>query len=905
MHRFATFLLLITLAISVSADIMRGHVKDAQTGDGISYAEITHVIGAYMYKSLADSLGHFTFFANKDGLMFVNMVGYDGSELIQFHAFSESRRDTVDLGDIKLKPTEALLKMVEVNARARRFTMSGDTIVFHPEAFHLEEGARLEELIKKLPGVSVGENGLSWNGHPLRIIMNGKDLFDANALVGMLPVEAVENIKAYNKASEFSQRTGKDDGTEDMVLDLTIKPGFLDRLYGDATVLYQTPNRYEGEVVANRLSDHDPLMAYVNANNRNRYLQHTMMSRGGGTGGTGFGLGQYGSFGYQHNWGGQDHGLTQQSYGPMKQTLQSYASVTGIIDHNDHWVTNYSDTHNYFPGEVSNRLFTSSNYHDHSLTPTIESAFRWQKDSRNTLWLNLSGKYGRQRGSQDEQTEQTMLTDSMAMTDAIMMRSHTQDVTTGEQTRAEASAGWTHYMPKGKGSVELTAKWNLTAGDGTGLTVREVEYPTQTGMDYTLRQDYQSHTNANATSASAEVKRWLTDRVLLTGKYTFGTKHNHDSRNMQTDLEPSAADSYDDHLRSATHTATLQSTINLRPFQFIPKLQYTYLHEREEYQRGLLDTLACRDAQRLEPSMEARWKMKGGANLKLSYGMSASEPKLLQTIAFRDATNPLYVIMGNPDLRNRHVHNVNFSYEKLVVSKQLDVDISANYRVSDREHRTFLQYDARNGSYISRLENARGSQSASLWAYLHQGFGVFHWSPMSSISFQKDYAPLMQTILADAQTENCQRRINLSNVLTVGADWKWIKVEASANVSANHIDNTAAQVQNTTLWNNKFGISGELRKGKFTVKTDLSERMRRGYLTKSMNTDRLIWNASASWQCLKGKGKLKLEVNDILNNADNFSSKETSNQQVSTWSDHMHHFAALSFTYHLDPKQNK
>ena len=492
---------------------------------------------------LIDSLGHFTFFANKDGLMFVNMVGYDGSELIQFHAFSESRRDTVDLGDIKLKPTEALLKMVEVNARARRFTMSGDTIVFHPEAFHLEEGARLEELIRKLPGVSVGENGLSWNGHPLRIIMNGKDLFDANALVGMLPVEAVENIKAYNKASEFSQRTGKDDGTEDMVLDLTIKPGFLDRLYGDATVLYQTPNRYEGEVVANRLSDHDPLMAYVNANNRNRYLQHTMMSRGGGTGGTGFGLGQYGSFGYQHNWGGQDHGLTQQSYGPMKQTLQSYASVTGIIDHNDHWGTNYNDTHNYFPGEVSNRLFTSSNYHDHSLTPTIESAFRWQKDSRNTLWLNLSGKYGRQRGSQDEQTEQTMLTDSMAMTDAIMMRSHTQDVTTGEQKRAEASAGWTHYMPKGKGSVELTAKWNLTAGDGTGLTVREVEYPAQTGMDYTLRQDYQSHTNANATSVSAEVKRWLTNRVLLTGKYTFGTKHNHDSRNMQTDLEPSAADS--------------------------------------------------------------------------------------------------------------------------------------------------------------------------------------------------------------------------------------------------------------------------------------------------------------------------------------------------------------------------
>ena len=94
-------------------------------------------------------------------------------------------------------------------------------------------------------------------------------------------------------------------------------------------------------------------------------------------------------------------------------------------------------------------------------------------------------------------------------------------------------------------------------------------------------------------------------------------------------------------------------------------------------------------------------------------------------------------------------------------------------------------------------------------------------------------------------------------------------------------------------------------KGKFTVKTSLNEKMRRGYLTRGMNTDHFIWNASASWRFLRGKGKLELEVNDILNNSDNFSSTETANQQVSTWSEHMHHFAALSFSYHLDPKEKK
>ena len=883
------------------ADIVRGRIIDAETGEGVPFAALEWLpfegdvdVAGGMNKHLADSLGRFQFYAPGNGFLIVSMLGYENAGK-DVSVFSESRRDTVMVGDIRLKPTETLLKMVEVNARARRFTMNGDTIVFHPEAFHLEEGARLEELIRKLPGVTMDEKGLSWNGRPLRIIMNGKDLFGGNAIISQLPAEAVENIKAYNKASEFSQRTGKDDGGEDMVLDLNIKPGFLDRLYGDAKAIYQTPKNYEGEVVANRLSDHDPLMVYANANNRNRYIQHTMQSQWGGTRREGFGLGQYGALGYQHNWGRQDGG----------QALRSFATVTGAIDHNDHWGTNYNDTRNYFPGEVSNRRFTASHYHNHKLAPRIESALRWQKDSRNTFSLSLNGEYGRQRGSQDEQTRQTQLTDSMAMTDAVMMRSHTQGATVAELVGVETKAGWIHYMPEGKGSAEVAANWNLADNDGTGLTVREVAYPTQADMDYTLRQDYQSHTSTTGTGISAEVKRWFTDRVLLAGKYAFDIKRNHDRRDMQADLVHSAENSYDDCLHRTAHTAVLQSTVNLRPFQFIPKLQYTFLHEREDYRRGLLDTLARRDVQWLEPSIQVKWKMKDGTVLDLNYGMSTSQPQLLQTIAFRDATNPLFVTEGNPGLCNRHAHRLGINYEMTRPATGLLLQAWGRFTATDREHSTFLLYDAGRGSYLARQENARGSRSLDLTVIYGQGLGVLYWTGNSSFAYRQSYAPLMQVVGTAARTENRQRQTHWTNQLELGADWEWVQIAASANIDANLLTNSAADVQNTTLWNNSFGIRAELRKGKFTVKTSLSEQMRRGYLTRGMNTDHLIWNASASWRCLRGKGKLELEVNDILNNADTFSSTETANQQVSTWSEHMHHFAALSFSYHLDPKEKK
>ena len=181
----------------------------------------------------ADSLGVFYLHADGKCTIEASMLGYYSKSKTVL-AFSDSRKDTLDIGDIELKMSPQMLKMVEVTGRARRFTVRGDTIVFHPEAFHLQEGARLDELIRKLPGVEVDNEGrMSWNGKPIRLTMDGESMLGGDQLMSQLPAEAVQDIKAYNKASEFSERTGRDDGTQDMVLDLTIKPGFLD--HGMAT----------------------------------------------------------------------------------------------------------------------------------------------------------------------------------------------------------------------------------------------------------------------------------------------------------------------------------------------------------------------------------------------------------------------------------------------------------------------------------------------------------------------------------------------------------------------------------------------------------------------------------------------------------------------------------------------
>ena len=185
-HRIFNIALFISLAVisTAHAEIIRGRFVDAETKEALEGVDLL-CTGAYRvngtdkeyYTHIAtDSLGCFLFFSNKSGKITAKLIGYYPKEM-DYIAISNTESDTLDLGDIKMKVSEVMMRALIVKERARRFMLSGDTIVFHPEAFHLEKGARLEELIAQLPGVEMNGNSLFFNGKPIRVVMNGESLF--------------------------------------------------------------------------------------------------------------------------------------------------------------------------------------------------------------------------------------------------------------------------------------------------------------------------------------------------------------------------------------------------------------------------------------------------------------------------------------------------------------------------------------------------------------------------------------------------------------------------------------------------------------------------------------------------------------------------------------------------------
>ncbi len=437
-------LLLLCLIVSkqttVQADIVKGRVVDAETKEPLPEASVklTQRYGDYgtMINSLkADSLGCFSVFASGRASIEVSMLGYY-SKSKPVLAFSDSRKDTLDIGTIELRMSPQMLKMVQVTGRTRRFTVKGDTIVFHPEAFHLQEGARLDELIRKLPGVEVDAQGkMSWNGKPIRITMDGESFLGGDALVTQLPAEAVETIKAYNKQSEFSERTGRDDGKQDMVLDLTIKPRFLDRWYGDVKAGYQTTKYYDGELLMNHLSKTDPVMVFANANNVDKHWRRNMNGSTANMS-NGFGKEHGASAGYQHNW--------QRKAGT--HDLKNYYSITGGVAHDDDQRNDHQETENYFPGTTATRSTSESYKRGHKLEPRVKADLHWARDTLNTFTLSASAEHtsshSDSRQSTDQQEALAAANDPYVATLSQLTTSHTD----GHQTTMNSRAGWERYV---------------------------------------------------------------------------------------------------------------------------------------------------------------------------------------------------------------------------------------------------------------------------------------------------------------------------------------------------------------------------------------------------------------------------------------------------------------------------
>ena len=144
---------------------------------------------------------------------------------------------TTDLGKIAMRGNQGrLLSDLAVSAVVETVQVLNDTVRFNSAAYSTPEGSSVEDIIRKLPGVEIHDDGsITVNGKEVkRILVNGKEFFDDEKTVELkqLTADMIEKVKAYEKQSDLSRQTGIDDGREETVLDFSPKTvRIIDSIY--------------------------------------------------------------------------------------------------------------------------------------------------------------------------------------------------------------------------------------------------------------------------------------------------------------------------------------------------------------------------------------------------------------------------------------------------------------------------------------------------------------------------------------------------------------------------------------------------------------------------------------------------------------------------------------------------
>ncbi|HSU49787.1 MAG TPA: carboxypeptidase-like regulatory domain-containing protein, partial [Segetibacter sp.] len=148
-----------------------------------------------------------------------------------------------------------------------------DTVEYKASAFKVREGAPVEDVIKKLPGVTVDKDGkVTAQGKPVaRIRVNGKDYFggDVQTATQNLPADIIENIQIIDDYGDKANITGIKEGEPEKILNITIQKGKNRGNFGNATIGGGTQGRYVGRISANSFVDDRQVSILGSVNNTN------------------------------------------------------------------------------------------------------------------------------------------------------------------------------------------------------------------------------------------------------------------------------------------------------------------------------------------------------------------------------------------------------------------------------------------------------------------------------------------------------------------------------------------------------------------------------------------------------------------------------------------------------------
>lgn len=875
---------------------------------------------------VSDMDGYFSATGLKNGnyLIRVSYVGYKTYES-NLNLTSSSAKD-IDLGKIMVFSDAQLLKETVIVAEVPKVQAIKDTLVFNSAAYRVSEGASIQELIKKLPGVDVDADGnMTVNGKAVsQILINGKEYLGENltTLLENLPANLVDRLKTYEKKSDLARITGIDDGEEQTVFDLQIKKEMNGGLMNTYDLAYGSDwgenNLYNGQVMVNRFTDHNQFTLYGNASN--------VIDQGIGNGG--------------RQWGGNRGQNTYQDLSGSYQYSAEKVEVNGnvSVSHNENDFQQKGSSESFFGARSS---FSNNFSKNTNSSNGFNSNFyvEWKPDTMTNIIIrpyfstsksggdseSASATYNSNPYDEMENPLYDMLNNIGSPFDSIFVNRNT----------GLSSNNNDNYS--GGGSIQINRKLNNVGRNITFRLSGNFSDGNSDNYSYNTTTYYRENSHIDPTSDSINIRNRYTytpssrygysaqaiysepifTNMFLQFSYSFNYSWNENDRQtyafdglsgygfkekpddyyqyMDSTLSKYASYTTYRHdaqvsLRVIRDKYRLNTGIRLQPQETL--LEYT---QKEHY------TL-IQNVMNWNPTFDFRYMFTDETELRFRINGSSSQPSMTNLLPITDNSNPLYITTGNPDLKPSFTTNFNIDFHTFNAEKESGFMTFLSYRTTNNSISNRVEYNESTGGSTTRPENINGNWNAS--GTIGGNFALkkdtrFTFSTYTNMNYSNQVGYLYQNKQTLKSTT-----ISMMPSENLSASFRDEKFEItlSGNASLNHSENDIRTSGNMNTWNFSYGASGNFTlPGDVRIFYDIFQNSRRGFEDKTYNTNELLWNAQIQKSFLKNKAAMiSAQFYDILGQRKNFSRNVSASRKSDTEYNAINQYFMIHFTYKLN-----
>mgnify|MGYP000755932643 FL=1 len=850
------------------------------------------------------------------------------------------REDEIEGKDIRLKKkiSKSLdLPEVLVEATKLKFYFSNDTLVYNAETFATQYGFVLNDLLRKMPGISVGPNyEIYSNGRKVdELLLNGKNFFngDRETLIENLPAYMIKNIKIYEHVDSLELLKSLDKQPP-LALDVKLKKGYNSTTVGNVDLGVGTDDRYYGRLFGMRIHDLYRWTAYAVSNNtnHNEQIDHNgqLYNMDNGTGDKKFHVA-----GLNYNVDSRSDAYRIEGYFRIQgsKEKQTYRQMDDVF-------LSDGDAYAFTSKNTKAQNFSVQTSHTFDLFPrkkynlTISPAFVHVRSKVNVDMAQLNANENIADmicGSWADSIRSKSLGEKLLMfgVNRVLNKKYTPT----HSTQMSLNANQSYRIPHTPDYVglELTGLYTTQSTDSyEHYGVNYITSPQKANrwknlyLDNRLK-DFQWSAKASYTTlqknvhtigihASFALEYFNVDKnnynlATLSGwgmdtEYELGMLPSQQA--LLGTLEKGNSYSYREHLNR--YTLGINYALEFHGHTFEVSVPLSLQRRNLDFYQSDNEQVVTRRMFSPDITIKLRKWMSGntGSSYSLNFSTKKSMPALFNLVNQRSDIYEVAVTQGNENLKNATSYTLNGSYNWRPVLMHSHA-ISVSYNYYRNKVGTAIYYDKTNGKYLYTPRNINGNQDFSAIlnnsfyldkSYKHKLSNVLSYTYIQSVDFsgasEKEYEN-KSTVHNSVVSEKMEYMFTSRNTKCIGTIAPYLTFHRSVS------QRLGFESINAFLYGLQASARIELP-ASIRFNTELRSESRRGYNDHSMNDNELIWNMGLT-KSFRNNITLSLNAVDILGQRKNIYKVVTAQATTESVSNVLRRHVMFHFIWQFSSKK--